>query len=256
MTTNYIETTPGGQTIELRCGRWEDVLADVGECDAVICDPPYGAKTHEGHNASTTGHTGLNGDGANRAALDYDAWGPGDVTRFVDAWTPRCRGWMVGMTSHDLIPHWISAYESAGRYAFAPVILIQHRPRLGGDGPGSCAIYVMVSRPGTAEYAAGGSLPGWYKGAPVRGAGVIGAKPERFVRALVRDYTRPGDLIVDPFAGSGTTLIAARSEGRSCIGAEMDPETFDKAVKRLEKPYTESLSQKATGPKPKNEEMF
>lgn len=35
-------------TIELRCGRWQDVLADVTQCDAVITDPPYSDKTHSG----------------------------------------------------------------------------------------------------------------------------------------------------------------------------------------------------------------
>ena len=30
--------------IDLRLGRWQDVLADVTTCDAVICDPPYSAR--------------------------------------------------------------------------------------------------------------------------------------------------------------------------------------------------------------------
>jgi site-specific DNA-methyltransferase (adenine-specific) len=61
------------------------------------------------------------------------------------------------------------------------------------------------------------------------------------MRAIIRDYTRPGDLIVDPFAGSGTTLLAARLEGRRAIGAELDPKTFALAVKRLSTPWTPRL---------------
>ncbi len=58
------------------------------------------------------------------------------------------------------------------------------------------------------------------------------------MRAVVRDYSEPGDLIVDPFAGGGSTLRAAVIEGRRAIGAEIDPDTYAKAVERLEQPYT------------------
>jgi site-specific DNA-methyltransferase (adenine-specific) len=61
------------------------------------------------------------------------------------------------------------------------------------------------------------------------------------MRAIVKDYSRPSDLIVDPFAGSGTTLIAAAIEGRRAIGAECDPETYAKAVKRIKKGWTPSI---------------
>jgi site-specific DNA-methyltransferase (adenine-specific) len=74
-----------------------------------------------------------------------------------------------------------------------------------------------------------------------RAAAIPGAKPLALMRALVRDYSRPGDLIVDPFAGGATTLLAAAMEGRRAIGAECDPETFAKAVKRLQRGYTTDL---------------
>ncbi len=65
------------------------------------------------------------------------------------------------------------------------------------------------------------------------------------MRLIVRDYSRPGDLIVDPYAGSGTTLLAAAMEGRRCIGAEMDPKTWKLAGKRLSRGYTENLFRRA-----------
>lgn len=39
-------------TFELRLGRYQDVLADVGEVDAVIVDAPYGGRTHNGQRHS------------------------------------------------------------------------------------------------------------------------------------------------------------------------------------------------------------
>ena len=82
-----------------------------------------------------------------------------------------------------------------------------------------------------------GTLPGAYVGKPERMA-VIGGKPLWAMRAIVSDYSRPGDLVVDPYAGGATTLIAAAELGRRAIGAEVDPETFEKAVARLEKGWT------------------
>ncbi|MGH4008677.1 MAG: DNA methyltransferase [Pseudonocardiaceae bacterium] len=48
-------------------------------------------------------------------------------------------------------------------------------------------------------------------------------KPARLLIDLIQLFTDEGDLVVDPFLGSGTTLFAADSAGRSCIGAEINP---------------------------------
>jgi site-specific DNA-methyltransferase (adenine-specific) len=61
------------------------------------------------------------------------------------------------------------------------------------------------------------------------------------MRALVRDYSRPGDLIVDPFCGSGTTALAAASEGRRCITSEELPAHHEIARKRFARGYTPDL---------------
>lgn len=58
-------------------------------------------------------------------------------------------------------------------------------------------------------------------------------KPLELMERLVRDFTDPGDTIVDPFAGSGTTGVAALRLGRKFIGWERDPKYHAIAVKRL-----------------------
>jgi hypothetical protein len=210
---------------DLRLGRYQDVLADV-TCDALICDPPYGERTHKGQQKNDIY------DGASRRDLSYANWTPDDVREVVAFWAPRTRGWMACMTSHDLGLVWQEAYEAAGRYSFAPVSIIQDRVRLGGDGPCSCTVYLMVARPRTRAFSTWGALPGWYRAGTER-SGHIGGKPADLMRALVRDYTRPGDLVCDPCAGGGTTLLAALQTGRRAVGAEVDPETHKKAVDRL-----------------------
>ena len=48
-------------------------------------------------------------------------------------------------------------------------------------------------------------------------------KPIRLMQALIDLTTKPDQVVLDPFAGSGSTLVAARSLGRSYIGYEMEP---------------------------------
>lgn len=53
------------------------------------------------------------------------------------------------------------------------------------------------------------------------------------MRWLVANFTDPDDVILDPFAGSGTTLVAARQHGRSAIGVEIEPRYCNAIVQRL-----------------------
>ena len=48
-------------------------------------------------------------------------------------------------------------------------------------------------------------------------------KPVDLLRWLVRSYSNPGDLVVDPYAGSGSTGLAAEAEGRLFLGWDTDP---------------------------------
>ena len=61
-------------------------------------------------------------------------------------------------------------------------------------------------------------------------------KPQAFLRALVRGVLPLGEgIILDPFAGSGSTLAAAEAVGYESIGVEKDPQYFDLAVRSIPK---------------------
>ena len=51
---------------------------------------------------------------------------------------------------------------------------------------------------------------------------------------LPEAFTDPGDLVFEPFCGSGTQLIAAERTGRRCCAVELDPVYCDVAVRRWE----------------------
>jgi DNA modification methylase len=62
-------------------------------------------------------------------------------------------------------------------------------------------------------------------------------KPVALVADALLDCSTPGDIVLDGFLGSGSTLIAAERTGRSCYGIELDPIYVDTAIKRWQR-YT------------------
>ena len=57
-------------------------------------------------------------------------------------------------------------------------------------------------------------------------------KPVALVADAMRDCSRRGDIVLDPFMGSGTTMLAAERVGRRAFGLEIDPLYVDVAVRR------------------------
>lgn len=66
-------------------------------------------------------------------------------------------------------------------------------------------------------------------------------KPIRLLKNAIVRSSRPGDLILDMFAGSGSTLVAAQLEGRHYIGGDISAEYVAIARKRLAQDYTPSF---------------
>lgn len=95
-----------------------------------------------------------------------------------------------------------------------------------------CAELVRVYAPGPVP----DGIPD--RGVPLRSAhveppGEHSAKPVAWQRAMIRRWTRPGDLVVDPYAGTGTVAEAAWREGRRSLSAEVDAVRHAAAESRL-----------------------
>jgi DNA modification methylase len=60
--------------------------------------------------------------------------------------------------------------------------------------------------------------------------------PEELARGHIQSWSNPGDIVLDPFMGSGTTAQVAIEEGRQFIGFEIDSEYFEMATKRVSNP--------------------
>lgn len=220
---------PSNADCDLRLGTYQNVLANVGTVNAVVCDPPYGARVH---NADGARADGARADGL---APTYKHWGQSQVYGFVEHWTGRCDGWIVALTCSQLADVWQQAFLDAGWYGFAPLPCVMRgmSVRLAGDGPSSWAVYACVGRPRTKAMSKWGTLPGAYIGGAQPGAGGGRGKPGWLMRDLIRDYTKPGDLVCDPVAGWGSTALACLAAGRRFVGAEMDEAAYEEAQRRI-----------------------
>ena len=58
-------------------------------------------------------------------------------------------------------------------------------------------------------------------------------KPVQLMKILVENSTQPGEIVLDPFMGAGSTGIASLESGRKFIGIELDKQYFDIAEKRI-----------------------
>ena len=65
----------------------------------------------------------------------------------------------------------------------------------------------------------------------------VAAYPEELVALMLESYTDPGDVVLDPFLGSGTTLKVARVMGRNGIGIEINEEFEELIERRINEPW-------------------
>lgn len=259
------------QYAEVWCGDALDpvdvaVVMGTRKANLLCVDAPYSEKTHDGHkNGKLTadraavfaakhadaptresryaGRKAASGE-SGRSDLDYPSWSATDVDAFVTLWTPRCSGWQVSITDDVLAPHWGSAFEVEGLYRFAPLPLVEtgSRVRMTGDGPSNWTCWVCVARPRSRDFASWGTLGGAYiqpGERDINSSGgsdrIVGGKPLKSMCAIVADYSRRGDLVVDPCCGGGTTLLAAKMQGRRAIGIEKDRGRAELSARRLGK---------------------
>lgn len=216
---------------ELWHGDCREVLPLLPTVDAVITDPPYSERCHTGHDAGASkAH-----DKAERQALGYSALTPEDVTYFAEQYARVCCGWVAWMTDSDLALVVRTALEKAGRYAFAPLPFYQpgRAVRLSGDGPSSWTDWIVVAR--TKAQMKWGTLPGGYVAGPGwNDKARMGGKPTLLMDAIVHDYSKPGNLVLDTHMGAGTTGVSCMKAGRRFIGCEIEREAFEIACKRIE----------------------
>lgn len=108
-------------------------------------------------------------------------------------------------------------------------------PQFTGDRPGTPGDAIAIMHTTGKKRWNGGGKHAYYEYGVERSDRVHPAqKPEALMCALVTDFTDSGETILDPFMGSGTTLVAAKRLGRKAIGIELEEKYCEIAAKRLQ----------------------
>lgn len=202
-----------------------DVLRSLsdGFCDHVITDPPYSEKTHAGARTRViTGRAAAEEYRGSVPVVDFDSISEGDFITLCCEFVRVARRWVVATCDWR---HLVTAEREIPEFVrFGVWVKPDGAPQFSGDRPGTgWEAVIVLHRKGRKRWN-GGGLPGVWMVNTVRGNIHPTQKPLALVRKWVRQFTDSEELILDPFAGSGTTGHAAIAEGRRAILVERDPE--------------------------------
>lgn len=221
----------------LYLGNALEVLPMVGVVDHIIADPPYEATLHAAK-AGLVGRKHRNDGVAELKGLDF---APIDGIRadVVRLCAENCIGWFIAFCTPEGVAKWADEINaSTMKYKRACVwVKPDATPQLNGQCPAQGAENFVVAwcGEGYSRWNAGGKR-GVYTHMTnnVERTGLHPTeKPRRLMSEIVADFTIPGQLICDPFMGSGTTGVAAVRAGRRFVGIELNPTYFELACKRL-----------------------
>jgi len=210
------ERVPGSAVVSI--GDYDTWLADQPQCDLLLTDPPY--------------------------ATDVE-----DIRAFSQAWLPlalnKIRPTGRAYVCVGAYPHELEAYLTVERstgFTLSQVLVWTYRNTLGPApaldykqnwqailyfrGPDAdrldCPLMTeqfSVQDINAPDGRRGDRYHAWQK-------------PDDLGERFIRHATKPGDLVMDPFAGTGTFLLAAARLGRDAIGCDLDPDQVNICLQR------------------------
>ena len=196
-------------------------------------DPPYNAKL---------GDHGGQQPGARRRRIANDALDPAAWAAFVHAWARTLLAATDGalyicMSSKEW-PTVARILEEEGGHWSDTLIWAKDRFVLGrADYQRAFEALWYGWREGSAHHWCGDRDQSdvWQIARPTESPLHPTMKPLALVERAINNSSRAGDLVLDAFLGSGSTLIAAERTGRLCAGLELDPVYVDVAIARWER---------------------
>ncbi len=202
-------------------GDARDVLPSLSLVDLVLTDPPYNAI-----NRVTGGLRSLDKGGADALPVDITAIA-GEIIRLT---TGSAYVWC----SDEQYTDWCMAFKRAGMTTRKCAWWKSNPSPMNGEHLWLSALELCVfSRKAGAHFGLHCQPPIW-QGPTERDVDHPTPKPEWLMRLLIQASTKPDDLVLDPFMGSGTTLRAAKDLGRRAIGIELEEKYVQIAIKRLQ----------------------
>jgi DNA modification methylase len=189
--------------VTLYCGDCREIVPSLGAVDAVVTDPPYGT--------------------------DVTTWDISIDAGTVSAILAASKGYSAFFYSNTRLAHLLNAVRDHGHDAW---VAVWHKMNAMGFERRFSPQWVPI------VIAYKGNQPFWGQdlfACPIRVQDVDHPTPKQpaVTEWLVERASKLGDVVLDPFVGSGTTGVAAVRLGRKFIGVEVEPKYFDLSCKRI-----------------------
>lgn len=197
--------------------------------DCVITDPPYSERTHK--KASKKLSNGVVTHGINT----FDSFTDERLYEAYDEMARLTKGWIVSTLDYNHAFQFETQPPKTMRQMRIGVWVKNNpTPQISGDRPaqGWEAISYLYKKDIRAWWN-GNGLHGNYVSNLASPTGHPTPKPLVMVSSFVERFSNPGMSILDPFAGGGTTLLAARSLGRKVVGIELEEKYCELIANRL-----------------------
>ena len=206
-------------------GNCLEILPTLDKVDHVITDPPYDETTHAG---ARTG----SGD---KVLVNFDSQSGSDTAQQFESLVNMSNRWVIATIDFR---HVRVLQDNPWFVRLGVWVKPNGMPQYSGDRPSMGWESVAIChREGKKRWNGGGSHAVWT--VPKVSGNHPTGKPLRLIEKWVSLFSDSGDLILDPFMGSGTTGVACANLGRKFIGIEIERKYFDIACERIEAAYAQ-----------------
>jgi len=208
--------------VQLFHGDCYEILPTVS-ADVVVTDPPYGL-------LADSGKVHMGGGVVNEAD-----WGEWDRVASWD-WLALCQGIVAAVVFHDHKDA-TRAWEGLAAVGVPPRQFLYWDKGDSGLNPRrnfvNCVEQAIYGRRGTSPWNGGAITPNILRVNRAPTPDHPTQKPIALMSRILRVVTDVGTMVLDPFAGSGSTLVAAKVLGRKSIGIEIDEKYCEIAARRI-----------------------
>lgn len=217
-----------------------EVMAGLqdGSIDMIWTDPPYGHSNHDGDlNAKLNKHRGIESKPiANDSADGMRRVVDGMLKEAVRVLSSECCCCCCGGGPRPTFAWVADRMDRDGLEFFHSVIWDKRNPGIGWRYRRQHEMVMIAHRAGGQLLWANDDVAARniFSMMPPRERHHPNEKPVGMVEHFLQLHSKPRQVVLDPFMGSGTTLVACQKLGRHGIGIEIDPKYFDVACRRVD----------------------
>jgi site-specific DNA-methyltransferase (adenine-specific) len=231
---------------EIICGNSLDLMyrhkqIPADSIDLLLTDPPYWT-LNKWRDVGTTTRLGGNHDKSKQTGWFTTI----DEQELFDFMCSACE--VLKPDRHAAIfcdgqtLKWVLGYaEEAGFSYCKPLVWDKMAPGMGYHFRNQHEFMVLLDK-GKNRHPHDLGMPDVFRVSPVRG-GYPTEKPVALMRMLIEQLTEPGEMVLDPFCGSGSVCVAARDTKREYLGIDISQEAVTLTEKRLAAPIERDLFQ-------------